>query len=218
MRERRNFRGRVVQVTVLGAIFGLLILSGSASAGSGLVRHSADGVLTTSFPAGWKVLNHVVPLTSQSNTILYASNRAIHFKCVTTQVAGGSRTDCHTPLTRLQRNSALVQWDLMGDPDPDQSQVLGQGKSLTIDGLPARVRISPGGTCYAAIHALGLNAFNQKQEAVGSQETISAVVATRMPANYLTFNACMRGPDLAGLTKLLMASLRSTRVLLHPST
>jgi hypothetical protein len=190
----------------------LLPLSGSASAaGSSPVRHSYDG-LTVSFPAGWKVLNHSVSLTSESNTILYASNQAIHFKCVTTQVAGGSRTDCQGPLTRLRPNGALVQWDLMGQPGGNVSQVLGQGKSLTVDGLSAKVTITPGGTCYAAIHALGSNAFDQEQEAVGSQETIRAVVATRMPANYLTFNACMRGPDLKGLTRSLMASLRSTKV------
>lgn len=42
--------------------------------------------------------------------------------------------------------------------------------------------------------------------------TISAVVAARVPNNYLTVNACIRGPDLTGLSKAVMKSLRSIKI------
>jgi hypothetical protein len=215
--QYRSTARRLSGVVAFAALAGVLVSPGAGAAASTLVPHSSSA-LTAGFPAGWTVLDHDVPLTSQSNTIMYASNQAIHFRCVTTQVAGGSSTECQGPLARLHHNSALVQWDLVGNPVPDQSEALGRGRPLTIDGLPARMTITPGGPCLAALHALGLNAFDEKQEAVGSQETISATVATPEPANYLTFNACMRGPDFKGLTRTLVASLQSTKVLLRPPT
>jgi hypothetical protein len=77
MARRRNLRGLFALVPVFWEIAGLLSLPASAFADPSLVRHSSS-VLTTGFPAGWHVLNDAVPLTSQSNSILYASNQAIH--------------------------------------------------------------------------------------------------------------------------------------------
>jgi hypothetical protein len=107
----------------------------------------------------------------------------------------------------------LVGWDANGLPGWSIDKYGGQGTPLTIDGLPAKFQITPNGTCDAAISTLGTNSFMQEQEAVGSQGTISAVVAERVPNNYLTFNACIRGPDLPRLTQSVMASLRTTKVL-----
>jgi hypothetical protein len=212
MRRTRKNRGRLVLAGALAAAATLPALSGNASGSdSSPVRHSYDG-LTVSYPSGWQVVDHAVSLTSQSNSILYAANQAIHFKCVTTDVAGGTRTDCQGPLTRLRTNGVLVQWDLNGEPGWNINEDGALGGRTTIDGLPARVSISLGGTCYAAVHALGTNEFVQKQEAVGSQETINAIVSAREPDNYLTFAACIRGPDLAGLRRSVMESLRSTKI------
>ncbi len=81
-----------------------------------------------------------------------------------------------------------------------------------IDGLPAKVQVTAHGTCWAAVVTLGTNSSIQKQAAIGSQETISAVVPARIPNNFLTFNACIRGPDLTKLSKSVMEFLRSTKV------
>ena len=157
-------------------------------------------MIKASFPAGWHILAHGASLSSQSNSIVYASNQAIHFTCTTTTLRPGlTITQCQGPLTRLKTNGVLMRWDNNGFPGWNINEDGGQGKRLSIDGLPARVQIIPHGACYAAIHATGTDM--QEQEAVGSQETISAVVTTRIPNNYLTFNACIRGPHLAGLTR-----------------
>jgi hypothetical protein len=177
--------------------------------------HVYGGMIKASFPAGWHVLEHDACLTSQSNSIVYASNQPIHFTCTTTttQTPGFTVTECQGSLNQLKSNGVLVRWDANGLPGRSIDKYGGQGRPLTIDGLPAKIQITPNGTCDAAISTLGTNSFMQKQEAVGSQETISAVVAERVPNNYLTFNACTRGPGLARLTQSVMASLRTTKVL-----
>jgi hypothetical protein len=190
------------------------IQAGVANGDSRSSDHVYGGLIKASFPAGWHVLEHDASLTSQSNSIVYASNQPIHFTCTTTtQTPGFTVTQCQGPLNQLKSNGVLVRWDANGLPGWSIDKYGGQGRPLTIDGLPAKIQITPNGTCDAAISTLGTNSFMQKQEAVGSQETISAVVAERVPNNYLTFNACIRGPDSRRLTESVMASLRATKVL-----
>ena len=214
MWHMRTIRGLLAFAAALAGSAVVFVQPGVASGDSSSSDHVYGGLIKASFPAGWHVLEHGASLTSQSNSIVYAANQPIHFTCMTTtQGPERTLTECQGPLTRLKSNGVLVRWDANGDPGQNIKKYLGQGRPLTIDGLHASVQITPNGTCYAAISMMGTNSFMQKQEAVGSQETISAVVAGRVPYNYLTFNACIRGPDLPSLTRSVMASLRSTKVL-----
>ena len=217
MLRRSTIRGLLAVVSALVVFAVVFVQLGFANGDSGSSDHVYGDLIKASFPAGWHVLEHGASLSSQSNSIVYASNQPIHFTCTTTaQGPEATVTQCHGPLTRLKSNGVLLRWDNNGDPGRMIETYLGQGRPLTIDGLPASVQITPNGTCYAAVSIPGTNSIMQKQEAVGSQETISAVVAGRVPNNYLTFNACIRGPDLSSLTRSVMASLRSTKVL-HPT-
>jgi hypothetical protein len=209
--RRRNFIpyllvGVVTAFAGLGAALGLAQNNPAPAS-----VHSSFGGLKFSFPAGWKVLKHEVGLSSQSNSILFASNQPLHFYCGNLIVPQGTIRNCTGPLTRLHRNSALVQWGAMGDPFP-AAEVLGTGKTTTIGGQRAKVTITSSDQCYAALHTLGPISDEDIQENVGSQENIFAVIAERSPSNYLTFDACIRGPDIAGVRRSLMTSLRSTRI------
>jgi hypothetical protein len=183
------------------------------------VRHTYGGVLALSFPPGWHVVEQVEALSSMSmsNSVVSASDQVFHLNCITTTPRMGSTGGvCRATPLRLRPNGVLEQWDQDGFPgwSIDESGI--RGRSTTIDGLPALVSVTPDGTCHAALEALGTIAFERNQEAVGGDETITAVVSAREPGNFFTFSACIRGPNVAGLTNVVMASLRSARVLQPP--
>lgn len=213
LRAMRQWTG--VSRALFGALVsvGVILQPAFAAGDSPSPSHLYGGLIRASFPVGWHVLEHEASLTSQSNSIMYVSNQPIHFTCTTTtQRPGVTDTQCGGPLTRLKPNGVLLRWDANGFPGWNINNDGGQGRSLTIDGLPAKVQITPHGTCWAAVVTMGTNSSMQKQADIGSQETISAVVSARIPNNYLTFNACIRGPDLTRLSKWVMESLRSTKV------
>lgn len=163
----------------------------------------------------------ITSLTSESNSLVFASNQPLHFTCFSNSPSSGGAkpfTGCQGPFTRLRPGGVLVQWDEIGSPGPNMLSDVHLGRKLKSDGLPARLTISPSDVCDLCLHSTVTNPSPRIPFITGSQETVSVILAARQPANYFSFNACIRGPHVGRTTNEVLAFLRSTKVLRPPSS
>ena len=169
-----------------GAIFSTGVLMVGASTPN---REYDQGPLRFTYPHSWRDVEHYTELTNFSSVIVFLSNQKLHAPCTRTKTPEVSSTHCGWPVSRLKPDGILAEWSTSGSP------------SWTIDDAPGTLQMIGGVqvTCPGS------------SQAIGGQETISAVVKESVPNNYYSFMACMRGPNLARTTSSMMASLRSTQ-------
>jgi hypothetical protein len=156
------------------------------------ISHYSQNPLSFAYPASWTVA-HYDERTSFSDLIVELSSQPMHDPCAPTST--GSRHVCLFPVTELRDDAVLVEWS--GNGFPGWTIEKAPGVTQTIGSRPARVQISRPGTCHS----------------IGAQETITAFIAMKVPDNYYSFTACIRGPDVTATARAVLKSLRSTKFL-----
>ena len=206
--------GSLLVLAGLVAACTVIVVQPASAKSVAVSERTYGGVLKAEFPAGWRVQEHVAELTSESDSLVFASNQLMHFTCYSTG-SPGAFGHCQGPISQLKPNGVLAEWNQIVTENPnDISSDTHFGRLLTIDGLPARLTITKSDVCNAGLRPVATSPSSfSKPGVLGSQETIDLALASRQPDDWFAFNACIRGPDLARLTALVLASLRSTQVL-----
>jgi hypothetical protein len=152
--------------------------------------------MRTHVPSSWKVRSQFVGHTE----LLAFGNEQLHDPC--TSVEGGT-TCSGWPVTTLDPGGIFVGW-ITGNPvrmSPAQQQQaldLAPGRSISVDGQPAKIAIDPSvpdDGCSDVLH---------------TARSITARVFVREQTQY-AMTACLRGPHLSKHTRQVEAMVRATQ-------
>jgi len=153
---------------------------------------SNDGALSLDYPGAWQLrLPDQVNHGSFSSPIVFLATQPLQAQCIVRKTKDSESITCGRPLYRLDPGSIFVS--LSADGSPGWTLAEASGKREKIAGRPARVSIERPGACAS----------------LGAQETISVEIDRRVPSNWYSLQACLRGPGLAARERQVRALLSS---------
>jgi hypothetical protein len=185
------------------ALAGAGVLAGAALAhAAGAPVRSSVGELSFRHPAIWQVQGFADVqgwTPAGTRVVAHVSPLALRDPCrpVPQGVA------CGYPVRRLPRGGVLVTWTAEGVRPFGGLARLRGGRSLSIGGHPARVKVSRPGSCAA----------------IGADTTIEGVMRAGPSAEaaFYGFTACLRGPGLVRAAAQAQAMLRSAVIATGPA-
>lgn len=171
----------------------------AAGCGSDGARHFRPAGVAFSYPRAWHLARYRAD-ASVYTAIAFVSTDRMHPPCHTfTRGFGGSGMDCGLAIRKLRPRGAYVSVFSGGLPDagiPTRSTA----KRVGVDGGMAYLTITPRGACRRY-----------------GDETITADILSTSSSGpsygqaYL-FYSCVRGPDIRGQERRVLAVLRSFRI------